>query len=288
MEFSELPPISDLTNNDWRNTLISSLYSTIEFLKGEINVKNEMINKLLNRFEQYEYVRNKSLSDVNDNYGNESISSEKSYNYELQKTYNERNIRPDEKFVTSRIKQILHRISKRDKDNTYDHDENNTVQSVVSLGDSILNNINPRGIFKDGNVKVKTFSGSISGGMKDHINPTILAQPDAIVIHIGSNDISKDIDTISNVQNIVSRKKKSSHTKIVLSSLLVRKDKKNIEEKVRAINVELKKFCEENLVEYLSHKNIDDSCLGKGSLHPNKKGKAYLAKNVINCINAMK
>ena len=98
--------------------------------------------------------------------------------------------------------------------------------------------------------------------MKDHINPTIRAQPDAIIIYIGSNDISKDIDTISNVQNIVSRiKRKSGHTKIVLSSLLVRKDKKNIEEKVRAINVELKTFCEENLVEYLSHKNIDDSCL---------------------------
>ena len=185
--------------------------------------------------------------------------------------------------MTSRTKQRLHRISKRDKDNTYDHDENNTVQSVVILGDSILNNINLRGISKDGNVKVKTFSGSTSGDMKD---PTIRAQPDAITIHIGSNDISKDIDTISNVQNIVSRiKRTSSHTKIVLSSLLVRKDKKNIEEKVRAINVELKKICAENLVEYLSHKNIDDSCLGKGRLHPNKKDKSYLAKNVINCVS---
>ena len=62
-------------------------------------------------------------SDVNDNYDNESISSEKSCNYELQETYNERNIRPDDKFVTSRTKQRLHHISKRDKDNTYDHGE---------------------------------------------------------------------------------------------------------------------------------------------------------------------
>ena len=63
--------------------------------------------------------------------------------------------------------------------------KNNTVQSVVILGDCILNNINPRGISKDGNVKVKTFSGSTSGDTKDHINPTIRAQPDAIIIHIG-------------------------------------------------------------------------------------------------------
>ena len=73
----------------------------------------------------------------------------------------------------------------------------------------------------------------------------------------------------------------------MISSLLVRQDKKKIEEKVKGINNELKLFCEENLVEYLSHENIDDSCLGKGKLHPNKKGKAYLAKNFINCINTM-
>ena len=136
---------------------------------------------------------------------------------------------------------------------------------------------------------MKTFAGSTSEDMKDHINPTIREQPDAIILHIGSNDIGKDIDTISNIQDIVSHiKRKSSHTKILLSSLLVRQDKKKIEEKVRGIDIELKKCCEENLVDYLSHDNIDDSCLGKGRLHPNKKGKAYLEKHFITCINAMK
>ena len=52
------------------------------------------------------------------------------------------------------------------------------------------------------------------------------------------------------------------------------------------MNKDLKVFCEENLIEFLSHENIDGSCLGKGKLHPNKKGKAYLAKNFIKCINA--
>ena len=80
---------------------------------------------------------------------------------------------------------------------------------------------------------MKTFAGSTSEDMKDHINPTIREQPDAIILHIGSNDIGKDIDTISNIQDIVLRiKRKSSHTKILLSSLLVRQDKKKIEEKV--------------------------------------------------------
>ena len=50
MESSKLPPISDLEKY---------LNLTIEFLKGEINIKNEMMKKLLNRFEQYD-VRNQS------------------------------------------------------------------------------------------------------------------------------------------------------------------------------------------------------------------------------------
>ena len=56
--------------------------------------------------------------------------------------------------------------------------------------------------------------------------------------------------------------------------------------KINEMNKDLKVFCEENLIEFLSYENIDSSCLGKGKLHPNKKGKAYLAKNFIKCINA--
>ena len=89
---------------------------------------------------------------------------------------------------------------------THDHNDNNTVKSVVILGDSMLNNIIAQGISKDGNVKVKSFAGSTSEVMKDHINPTICdhptirEQPDAIILHIASNDIGKDIDAISNIQ----------------------------------------------------------------------------------------
>ena len=53
---------------------------------------------------------------------------------------------------------------------------------------------------------------------------------------------------------------------------------------VYGVHHDIKAFCDENLLKFLSHENIDCSCLGKGKLHPNKKGKAYLAKNVINCI----
>ena len=84
---------------------------------------------------------------VNENYKDESISSEKScdelqesYNQTYNQTYNQSNIKPNEKFVTSHTKQRLYCISKR-KWRKHDHNDNNTVQPVVILGDSILNNI---------------------------------------------------------------------------------------------------------------------------------------------------
>ena len=108
-----------------------------------------------------------------------------------------------------------------------------------------------------------------------------------MIIHVGANDMNSNIDTLNNLQTIVARvKKKSAQTKIIISSIIIRQDQPNVERKINEMNKDLKVFCEENLIEFLSHENIDSSCLGKGKLHPNKKGKAYLAKNFIKCINA--
>ena len=85
---------------------------------------------------------------------------------------------------------------------------------------------------------------------------------------------------------IVARvKKKSAQTKIIISSIIIRQDQPNQpNQKINETNKDLIVFCEKNLIEFLLHENIDSSCLGKGKLHPNKKGKAYLAKNFIKCI----
>ena len=287
----ELPTINDLTNNDWSLTLISSLHSTIEFLKGEINVKNEIINKLLNRGNQCEHEN--LLKDDTSNCDDESFCSENLSNGQLQETCidQNKNKRFDDRYVTSRTTQRLNRVNTNcdDIEITNEQDSNNTVKSVEIIGDSIINNINPRGISKEGNVKVKSIPGSTSDDMKDHIKLTVRRKPDAIIIHVGTNDIGNDIDTITNIQNIVAHiKKKSSHTKIIISSLLIRHGKRKIEEKIKILNNELKKFCEENLVDFLGHENIDVTCLGEGKVHQNKKGKAYLAKFFIKFINNIK
>ena len=44
--------------------------------------------------------------------------------------------------------------------------------------------------------------------MKDHIKPTVRLKREAIIIHVGTNDIGNDIDTITNMQDIVAYIKK--------------------------------------------------------------------------------
>ena len=106
------------------------------------------------------------------------------------------------------------------------------------------------------------------------------------MVHVSTNDITNEIDTITNLQTIVNRvKKKSSHSKLIISSLVQRRDKENMENKVTKLNNQLKGFCDENKTTYLCNNNIDESCLGLKKLYPNKKRKAFLAKNFIKCIS---
>ena len=146
---------------------------------------------------------------------------------------------------------------------------------------SLLNNINARGISKHENIKVLNHLGATSEDLKDFINPTIRRKPNIVVMHIGTNDITENIDTISNLQNIVKRiKKKSAFTTIAVSSVVLRHDKNNIEKAISKLNNDLEHFCDDNLVHYVCNDNIDESCLGKAKLHPNNR----LAINFANFI----
>ena len=82
----------------------------------------------------------------------------------------------DNRYGTSRTKdrmRHMHEENKADVVESIVEHADDELKSVVIIGDSILNDINPSGISKHGNVKVKNFPGSTSEAMKDYINPTI-------------------------------------------------------------------------------------------------------------------
>ena len=112
---------------------------------------------------------------------------------------------------------------------------------------------------------------------------------DAIVCHVGKNDLPHNVNTIENLQKLVDKSRKSRlKRKIAISSAFIRLDKPNIGKQIPKLNGKLKTFCEENLITYIDNISIDESCLGNGKFHPNKKGKAFFAKNLINFVESVR
>ena len=140
-------------------------------------------------------------------------------------------------------------------------------------------------------VAVKSFSGSKTEDMADYLKPLMRKTPDEIIVHVGTNDVKDDTKSaevvaagILNLGNQI--KDKFPNTKVSFSSLIVRKDKTSVLNKINNINVILKRVCDQNNWTYVDHNNIDYSCLNRGGLHLNRKGSSLVSKNFSQYLNA--
>ena len=138
---------------------------------------------------------------------------------------------------------------------------------------------------------VKSFSGSKTEDMADYLKPLMRKTPDEIIVHVGTNDVKDDTKSaevvaagILNLGNQI--KDKLPNTKVSFSSLIVRKDKTSVLNKINNINVILKRVCDQNNWTYVDHNNIDYSCLNRGGLHLNRKGSSLVSKNFSQYLNA--
>ena len=66
-----------------------------------------------------------------------------------------------------------------------------------------------------------------------------------------------------------SKEKVTFDTKIAYSSLITRKDKKDLDKKVQDVNNRLKNYCSQTNVEYIENNNSKEEHLGKKKLHLN-------------------
>ena len=75
-------------------------------------------------------------------------------------------------------------------------------------------------------------------------------------------------------------KNSSPNTKLVFSSVILQKDKKDISKKVET-NQRLKNFCKQKNIDFVDNSNIMEEHLGSKNLHLNKRGNSILAKNLL-------
>ena len=157
----------------------------------------------------------------------------------------------------------------------------------VVIGDSIIKGLNEREIRTNNHeIKIKSHPGASSEDLLDYIKPELRKSPEKVIIHVGTNDLKKNIKTIDNIKQIIDYAgSKSPNTAISVSLMTIRNDDKKTSSLLVQMNERLKKFAIKNKISYIEHKNINDSCLSAGKLHLNKKGKSLLAKNFANHLN---
>ena len=90
---------------------------------------------------------------------------------------------------------------------------------------------------------------------------------------------------LSNVKKIDNKTNSTSpYTVLTFSSIIFRKDKKNLEKTRAGTNSRLKEICWQKNLNLISNDNIKEEHLGIKKLHLNRKGNNIFAKNLLNFI----
>ena len=118
--------------------------------------------------------------------------------------------------------------------------------------------------------------------------PTLVDdRPTSVIIHIGSNDITKsnykNVNTkelAERIANIGLKCRMYGVRNIAVSSILVRNDPL-INEKVNETNFYLKEFCNINGLHYICNNNICSTMLWKDGLHLSNKGTTVLSNSFL-------
>ena len=98
-------------------------------------------------------------------------------------------------------------------------------QKVVIIGDSMLNNINSRGLTKSKEVDVLNFPGATISDVSTKIDDVLNKKPASLIIHVGTNDLKNDINLLLNVKKIVNKTNKiSPNIVLTFSSIIFRKE----------------------------------------------------------------
>ena len=113
---------------------------------------------------------------------------------------------------------------------TSDSERNNPAnqsakkKEVFIVGDSILKNLQGRKISRSAKVKVSLFPGCTTMDMRDHIKPILRKNPDAIVIHVGTNSLRSSAsvrDCAEEIVNLATMINNESSVDLAISSISI-------------------------------------------------------------------
>ena len=113
----------------------------------------------------------------------------------------------------------------------------------------------------------------------EDLDNLIKYQPESVIIHAGTNDLTNGINMLNNAKKIVKElTTKLPKVKDAFSGLIPRKDKKNLDKNVTETNERLKNFCRQKDIGLIDNGNITEGPLGIKKLHLNRKGNTFLQR----------
>ena len=139
--------------------------------------------------------------------------------------------------------------------------EKNTKKVFIVCG-SIIKNITGTGISRKNIVKMRPHLGATTADICDYIKPELRHKPDVIIIHCGTHDIEKEINTVKKIKNLVKEideYDKQNPPKVVISSLIKRYDK-DFNDDIANINEKIQRFCNGRGLSFIDNNNLDRSC----------------------------
>ena len=155
-------------------------------------------------------------------------------------------------------------------------------RNIIIVGNSLLNGIHEKVLSKNHSVKVNNTPGGTSDAILDKLDDFLKNKPAGVIVLAGTNDITKGKNLLNNVKKILKQVKKlSPNTKVAFSSIVIRKDKKDISKTVQDTNSRLKIYCSQKNIDFIQNSNIMEEHLGVKKLHLNKKGNSLLANNFL-------
>ena len=134
-------------------------------------------------------------------------------------------------------------------------------------GDSMVNGISEKGLSVNHKVKIVNFPRGTSEKILEKLDDIIKEKPDDLVVHVGTNNITNDVNLLTNVKNIISKvSEEPPSTSIAFSSIINRKDKTNIQKTLTHANDHLKNISMQKGVSFIDNSGIKEFHLGKRKL----------------------
>ena len=125
--------------------------------------------------------------------------------------------------------------------------------------------------------------------MIDYIKSIAMEKPDAILLHVGTNNLTKGINTMKNIGNrgeAIRELDDSENIQISFSSIIHISDR-DFSREISELNVKLKKYCLGRGFIYADNDNINESCLINSKLHLNKEGTNLLSKSILTSVDVI-